>query len=533
MLISDYFKDVLDNYPSQKRKDFFKSTFALDFSEKLPVEIFSYMNNEDFTAKASCGNGNWAEYPWIDIISKSFDDTQEALIMEYRFDCRNSRVMLSLIPRFKQYSDLVSVREKLLNILGHEYLGGFEIDEDSYSILSKSYSYDELNDFLINSDLDYLITIYNKLIPYFNAFLSSRENEVEFSEYERNPQVVEELIFFDKSPSFRELDDLSKESEKFIHKAEDCVFHSQSLSLEPSVKVKDIKIDYPRQDKYNSNLNNPKVLFSDDTIEEIVSSYFNPIDYKKIIDSIKTDYRYNLLSMIKEYNLDIGAMDAKDRVLLLSKSFAETEYKSVGRLLGSYSFDKIKIDDRLPDALIITSIIHELSHCLLERILKEVLMKMLETNDTPLISSFVKILLEDNDLNYLLDEFCAHTVEGRFALYGYQDYSSFNYKLDEISGKYSKDDIDYALIVANTFAYDIKDILEEYIDDDLRDEIKRQYSYISSPPKYEPLDMEIESRFTDNDFIEAISIVLISGFAESISNPQKVKKYMEIYASVI
>lgn len=53
MLISDYFKDVLDNYPSQKRKDFFKSTFALDFSEKLPVEIFSYMNNEDFTAKAS------------------------------------------------------------------------------------------------------------------------------------------------------------------------------------------------------------------------------------------------------------------------------------------------------------------------------------------------------------------------------------------------------------------------------------------------------------------------------------------------
>ena len=41
--------------------------------------------------------------------------------------------------------------------------------------------------------------------------------------------------------------------------------------------------------------------------------------------------------------------------------------------------------------------------------------------------------------------------------------------------------------------------------------------------------MEIESRFTDNDFIEAISIVLISGFAESISNPQKVKKYMEIY----
>ena len=43
MLISDYFQDVLDIYPSQKRKNFFKSTYALDFAKKLPVEIFSYM----------------------------------------------------------------------------------------------------------------------------------------------------------------------------------------------------------------------------------------------------------------------------------------------------------------------------------------------------------------------------------------------------------------------------------------------------------------------------------------------------------
>ena len=257
------------------------------------------------------------------------------------------------------------------------------------------------------------------------------------------------------------------------------------------------------------------------------------IDYRNIIDSIKEEYSYNLISMIKKHNLDMGELDAKDRILLLSKSFADTKYKSIGRLLGSYSFNKIRIDDRLPDALIITSIIHELSHCILERILKEVLMKMLETNDTPLISAFVKILLEDNDLNYILDEFCAHTVEGRFALYGYQDYSSFNYKRDEISGKYSKYDMDYALVVANSFAYDIKDILEAYIDDDLRDEIKSEFFSLSSPPDYRPLDMEIESRFTGSDFIEAISIVLISGFAESLNNMDKVKRYMDVYASLM
>ena len=517
MLISDYFKDVLDNYPSQKRKNFFNNAFALDFVEKLPLEIFSYINNDNFIAKASCGQGNWAEYPWIDIISKSFDDSQEALVMEYRFDCRNSKVILSLVPRFKHYDDFISVRKKLINILSHEYLDTFEIDDDSYSILSKSYSYDELNDFLINSDLNYLITLYNKLIPYFKSLISRNEDDVEFIEYERDNHKVCEMR------------DLSFESDKLYKMNSDSVFESLNLSYVPPVRIRDIKIKYPQHDRYKSGINNPKVLFTDNTIERIISSDFSQIDYSEIIDSIKKDYMYNLINMIKEYNLDIGELDAKDRVLLLSKSFADTDYKSIGRLLGSYAFDKIRVDDRLPDALIITSIIHELSHCLLERILKEVLMKMLESNDTPLISGFIKILLEDNDLNYLLDEFCAHTVEGRFALYGYQDYSSFNYKLDEVSGKYSKDDIDYALIVANTFAYDIKDILEEYIDDELRDEIKREYSYISSPPEYKPLDMEIESRFTGNDFMEALCIVLISGFGESISNPEKVERYMEIY----
>ena len=521
MLISDYFQDVLDIYPSQKRKNFFKSTYALDFAEKLPVEIFSYMDNDDFTTKASCGQGSWAEYPWIDIIAKGFGDSQEALVIEYRFDCENSRVILSLIPRFKQYGDYISVRGKLINILSHEYLDEFHIDgEDSYSILSKSYSYDELNDSLINSDLYYLITIYNKLVPYFNAFISSEDENADFSKYENeglfSAQMVD-LSSFERSEKYKVCNELE----------------SQSLYPEPSINIKDIKIQYPKHDLYKSGINNPDILFTDDTIEKIVSSGFNLIDYRNIMDSIKEEYSYNLISMIKKHNLDMAELDAKDRILLLSKSFADTEYKSIGRLLGSYSFNTIRIDDRLPDALIITSIIHELSHCILERILKEVLMKMLETNDTPLISAFVKILLEDNDLNYILDEFCAHTVEGRFALYGYQDYSSFNYKRDEISGKYSKDDMDYALVVANSFAYDIKDILEAYIDDDLRDEIKSEFFSLSSPPDYRPLDMEIESRFTGSDFIEAIGIVLISGFGESLNNMDKVKRYMDVYASLM
>ena len=160
-------------------------------------------------------------------------------------------------------------------------------------------------------------------------------------------------------------------------------------------------------------------------------------------------------------------------------------------------------------------------------------MKILRTNDTPLISSFIKILLEDNDLNYLMDEYCAHTVEGRFALYGYQDYSSFKYKLDEISHLYSKDDIEFTLVVANTFAYDIKDILEDFLNENLRQEIKEEFLHIADNPNYEALDLEIESRLNYVQIDDEIKFILTSGFGESVSQMEKLQRYMAKYDKLL
>lgn len=131
-----------------------------------------------------------------------------------------------------------------------------------------------------------------------------------------------------------------------------------------------------------------------------------------------------------------------------------------------------------------------------------------------------------------MDEYCAHTVEGRFALYGFQDYSSFKYKLDEISHLYSKEDIDYALILANTFAYDIKDIMEEYIDEDLREEIKDEFLKLNDRPNYEPLDFEIESRLESDDFRDALSVILTSGIGEALSQKDKLSRYMDRFESI-
>lgn len=310
--------------------------------------------------------------------------------------------------------------------------------------------------------------------------------------------------------------------------SDDVMSNKQTTPKKTQIRVKDITVSHITENIYQNNLKNPEELFTDENIEKIIRCDIQTDDYKFILDTIRQSGQWTLTNLVRDYDLNINELSVKDRILLFAKSFTDVEYKSVGRILGSYSFSQIRIDDRLSRPLIITSIIHELTHFLLEKIIKEVLMKVLNTNDTPLISSFVKILLED-DLNYLLDEYCAHNVEGRFTLYGYQDYSSFNCKLNEISHLYSKEDIDYALLMANTFAYDIKDIMEDFIDDDLREDIKDEFLKLPDKPNYEPLGLEIDSKLEGDYFIEALALILTSGISEVLNNPQKLERYMDKY----
>lgn len=489
---------IIDSYQTEKKSDFHKSNFPREISQKLP-EI------DDFTIKASFGLSRWAENPWITITHNSFDSAQESLQIEYKLDCENREVSLSIIPRLESYEEYTSLKAELINSLHSIDLNDFSINNDdaSYSILDKKYGYNQLNDSLIDSDLDFILSIYDRLLIHFKNFVKIQNGEA-------------------KTFCMKDFDALEKKFSANLELNEE-VFYSA-----PLFSVTDIKPNYPKEDRYANSLDVPEKLFTDDNIDKIIRCDIKIDDYTSILDDIKNTSQYVLINMMKKHCIDLRELEIRDKILLFAKSFTNVEYKSVGRFMGSYAFNQIKIDDRLSNPLMITSIIHELSHFILERILKEILMKILDTNDTPLISGFVKILLEE-DLNYLLDEYCAHTVEGRFALFGFQDYSSFNYKLDEISKHYSKDDVDYALLAANSFAYDIKEILEGFINESLREEIKREFLYLPDRPDYKPLDLEIESRLEGDDFIEAVALILTSGIGETLNNPEKLERYMAKY----
>lgn len=504
-MLEDYFKEILDRFEDEKTKPFKGNELVLKIRNDLSKEVSNCLDNT-FTVRTHCGLNSWPKSPWITIIDKSFDSAQEALILQYNFDTLKRHVSFSLILRLKDVSEYTSIKNFLIMNIKNSNLNDFTVDENDTSniILSKNYTYNQINDDVLKGDLERIIPTYRHLSYCFKSFGEEDDMvlcDMAFDDY----SYIDDDAYFDNV------------------KCDQALIHQKVMKK----SIADISVEYLKESKYENNINSPQELLTDEVINLIIKCDITHEDYSEILSDIRKNSRSLMLKILNDNDLDLNELKIKDKILLYSKSFTKTEYKSVGKLLGSYSFNKIRIDDRLPTPLIITSIIHELSHFLLEKILKEVMMKILNTNDTPLISSYVKILLEDNDLNYLLDEFSAHTVEGRFALYGYQDYASFKYKFDEISHLYSKEDIDYALILANTFAYDIKDILEEYIDEDLREEIKDEFLRLNDRPQYEQLDFEIESRLSDNDFTDALALILTSGIGEAINQKDKLSRYME------
>ncbi len=102
MMLAKEFRKILDEYSIERSKDFKSSDFAKKFAKNLCKE-FNISN--DFVIRPSCGQSTWAEKPWITITHKSFDSAQESFQIEYKLDCENGEVTLSIIPRLESYEE--------------------------------------------------------------------------------------------------------------------------------------------------------------------------------------------------------------------------------------------------------------------------------------------------------------------------------------------------------------------------------------------------------------------------------------------
>ena len=250
-------------------------------------------------------------------------------------------------------------------------------------------------------------------------------------------------------------------------------------------------------------------------------SSFTADDFKDIIHSIKSQAFKNLDKLIADNSIDLDMLDALDKVFAFAKSFVKVEYKSYGGELGYFEFDKVYVDDRQRKSLQITTLIHELTHFLVNEILVHVTCKILNTDKNRHIESVITYILSHSTFNSLVDEYAAHTVEGRFTIFGYQDYSSFL----TIQKEMDTEEADIAKVIGNSFAIYIKDLLEGFIDWDLREEIKEQFlSDTLEQPDYRQLALENCSKLSDEGFMKAIWLILTEGLQNA--DEEVIKSYL-------
>ena len=204
----------------------------------------------------------------------------------------------------------------------------------------------------------------------------------------------------------------------------------------------------------------------DETYYEILSDIFKRAEYSRISGS-----------------------SIKDKILNFANIFTECKTKSRGFERGFNLGSTIFYDDRLDDSVQIATIIHELSHYLLFDIVESLMCNIFEVKSTTTLQSFVWYFLTLPEFR-IMNEYCAHTVEGRFIPYGYQNYGSFNMLVEHM--EIEKEALDSMVTFGNTFANEIIVYLEKYIDADLRQEIKVQYHKDSNEPTYKSILTETE-----------------------------------------
>ena len=262
-----------------------------------------------------------------------------------------------------------------------------------------------------------------------------------------------------------------------------------------------------------NRLENFNEIATDSNLKILNENPLSPLEYEILLKNIVEIGK----EYIKNYDYEFSTTNVLGKIRIITKSYADVQYKSKGAEQGSYSYNQIMIDDRLNDCDIISTLIHELAHHLFNEIFEQMLMYIWEVEKTDAIEAFVSFTLGTNPVYLLMNEYCAHSVEGRFIPHGYQRYGSFNNILDdEFDLENDTEVISFALMMGNSLADDIIHILENFINDDIRSQIKQEYiRSSSSAPDYEEMILESDEVLPVGEKLKHMHVILMSGIALS------------------
>lgn len=211
MSLKQFFEEVMNNYIVAKNSQPFKGNRMGEIlRNEIPnaIQKFSFIG-EDFIVKGSCGQGNWAEIPWVTIMHKSVTKTtMEGVYIVYLFSSDMKRLYITLNQGCTKLKDeygkaaaiekmmsiATSIRDKL-NPKSWKTDDNISIGNEFYEkgmIFYKLYEKDNIpSDELLKSDLNDLINIY---IDYILSTRNSREESIQKEHMENTYTTIKEQI---------------------------------------------------------------------------------------------------------------------------------------------------------------------------------------------------------------------------------------------------------------------------------------------------------------------------------------------------
>lgn len=348
--------------------------------------------------------------------------------------------------------------------------------------------------------------------PGWNCITENGKKHLEKEINSSNRKILKYYIKYDEN-YFKDnkIDDITQSRHNQVN-SKNKIFLENNGSEKKSVGEHDKIIIYDLESNPNKYYNFKKHsnkfkklsdLLSDENVEKLDEiDYFEENQFDTIIENIINAHKKSLKELIKKNNINFEKLNILEKMFLFSKSFVKTYNKPISDL-GYYKFNEIYIDEREGITYKkIRTIIHELSHFLLSEILEQVLSEILNTDKTDILEAFICYTLTDVNDFYLMDEYCACTVEGRFLQRGHQDYTSFR---ESLIKKHNFTDEDLS-IYGNTFAQYIILIMESFMDKSLIDEIREEGLEISNPNN--DIEFETDAYLEWEDFKDIIGLIL-------------------------
>lgn len=209
------------------------------------------------------------------------------------------------------------------------------------------------------------------------------------------------------------------------------------------------------------------------TIDILESTNLSKEEYKHILNEIIDNAKVKYNKLILESSFNKEDIFPLDDIKFIAQSFASLSFKNEVSEYGHYGFNLIEIDEKLNSSLQIFAIIKQLAHHLLAEILENVMVYVLDVEKDDELESVVATTFKF-EAPRLMDEYCACMIQEYFIPYGFQNYNSFYEFYNNVVDKNSEDVVFY-LNLANSLAQDIIYILNEFIDDKLREKIRIQF----------------------------------------------------------